>query len=145
MKTSINVSTATSAELLAFYNAHAPKAIRKFADRKTAEHRVSALIPDAPKKAVKQPKAASKPKAQAVAPATHATRSAAIAQSWQDPATKAARSARYAVTTGGTVYKSLPAAFVALGLPLTNAVIRARAQLRDAGTLTTQGHTFKLA
>ena len=141
---SINTTTATAAELLAFYNAHAPKAIAKFADRKTAERRVSALLAQAPAKDVKAPKEPSKPKVQASAPATPATRSAAIAASWQDPATKVARSMRYAVTTNGETYKSLPAALVALGIPLTNAVIRARAQLRDTGTLTFEGHAFKL-
>lgn len=40
----MNVSTATTAELVAFYNAHAAKPVNKFADRKTAERRVSALI-----------------------------------------------------------------------------------------------------
>lgn len=141
---SINTTTTTATELLAFYNAHAPKAIAKFADRKTAERRVSALLAQAPAKDVKAPKEPSKPKVQASAPATPATRSAAIAASWQDPATKVARSMRYAVTTNGETYKSLPAALVALGIPLTNAVIRARAQLRDTGTLTFEGHAFKL-
>ncbi len=42
----MNVQTATTAELVAFYNEHseAPGSIKKFADRKTAERRVSALI-----------------------------------------------------------------------------------------------------
>lgn len=41
----LNVSTATTAELVAFYNEHnADKPVKKFADRKTAERRVSALL-----------------------------------------------------------------------------------------------------
>jgi hypothetical protein len=41
----INITTATSAELLAFFNANTGGAqVKKFADRKTAERRVSALI-----------------------------------------------------------------------------------------------------
>lgn len=40
----MNVSTATTAELVAFYNAHANKPVTKFSDRKTAERRVSELI-----------------------------------------------------------------------------------------------------
>lgn len=40
----INVKTATAAELVAYYNANSGKAaIKKFADRKTAEKRVAAL------------------------------------------------------------------------------------------------------
>ena len=41
----INITTATSAELLAFFNANTGGAqVKKFADRKTAERRVSALV-----------------------------------------------------------------------------------------------------
>ncbi len=41
---SINVSTAKTSELVAFYNKHASKPVSKFADRKTAERRVAALL-----------------------------------------------------------------------------------------------------
>jgi len=42
----IDVTKATSAELVAYYNAHSGKSpIKKFADRKTAEKRVAALVP----------------------------------------------------------------------------------------------------
>jgi hypothetical protein len=41
---SINVSTAKTSELVAFYNAHAAKPVNKFADRKTAERRVTELL-----------------------------------------------------------------------------------------------------
>ena len=40
----INVTTATIAELVAFYNSHAETPVKRFADRKTAERRVQALI-----------------------------------------------------------------------------------------------------
>lgn len=40
------VANAKTAELVAFYNAHAVKQVSKFADRKTAEKRVLALIAD---------------------------------------------------------------------------------------------------
>lgn len=40
----LNISTATTAELVAFYNKHADKPVTKFADRKTAERRVAALM-----------------------------------------------------------------------------------------------------
>ena len=40
----MNISTATTAELVSFYNERADKPVKKFADRKTAERRVAALI-----------------------------------------------------------------------------------------------------
>jgi hypothetical protein len=47
----INIATATTKELVEFYNAHADKAVSKFADRKTAEKRVFLLIEAMPKTA----------------------------------------------------------------------------------------------
>jgi len=79
-----------------------------------------------------------------------ADRSAAIAASWQDPKVRAARAERRPVKVGGEVYKSVPAAFVALGLPLSN-VVRFRMGLKasDSGRAvfeTDKGvkHTFVL-
>lgn len=43
----MNITTATTAELVAFYNANSLKPVKKFADRKTAERRVAALLPKA--------------------------------------------------------------------------------------------------
>lgn len=40
----INVQASTTAELVAFYNKHAAKPVNKFADRKTAERRVTQLV-----------------------------------------------------------------------------------------------------
>jgi hypothetical protein len=40
----MNLSTATTAELLAFYNEHANKPVARFSDRKTAERRVNELM-----------------------------------------------------------------------------------------------------
>jgi hypothetical protein len=47
----IDIKTATTAELVAFYNDHAEKPVAKFADRKTAERRVAALIETLPTEA----------------------------------------------------------------------------------------------
>jgi len=44
----MNVSTATTAELVEFFNAHSTKPVKKFADRKTAERRVAELIASMP-------------------------------------------------------------------------------------------------
>ncbi len=40
----INISAATTAELVAFYNAHAATFVKRFSDRKTAERRCAALV-----------------------------------------------------------------------------------------------------
>lgn len=42
--TKINVATAKTSELVAFYNANTDKPVKKFADRATAEKRVAALL-----------------------------------------------------------------------------------------------------
>jgi transcription elongation factor Elf1 len=44
----MNVQTATTAELVQFYNTHAAKPVKKFADRKTAERRVADLMKSVP-------------------------------------------------------------------------------------------------
>ena len=40
----INVTTATTAELIAFFNEHSETQVKKFQDRKTAERRVSRIV-----------------------------------------------------------------------------------------------------
>ena len=125
----LNITTATTAELVAFYNANAATAVKKFADRKTAERRVAALIESLPKQvaAKKVPKA---PKVYK----THEERSEAIAKSWLVPATADARSTRHAVevvTPEGLKlgFRSTKEAFEVLELPLGQH-IRFRGQLK---------------
>lgn len=57
--TRINVTTATTNELVDFYNEHAEKPVKRFSDRKTAERRVSALLEQV-LAAAKKPEAAPK-------------------------------------------------------------------------------------
>jgi hypothetical protein len=123
----LNITTATTAELVAFYNANAATAVKKFADRKTAERRVAALIESLPKQV------ASKPKAPKVYK-THEERSEAIAKSWLVPATADARTTRHAVevvTPEGLKmgFRSTKEAFEILELPLGQH-IRFRGQLK---------------
>lgn len=40
----MNLTTATTAELIAFYNAHAAKPVKRFSDRKTAERRCAEFV-----------------------------------------------------------------------------------------------------
>lgn len=137
--TTINVTTAKTSELVAFYNAHAAKPVTKFADRKTAERRVSELLATLkPAKAVKAPKA-QKPAAD---------RSAAIAASWTDKRVAAARATRHAVRVtdprgGQGSYKSVREAFMVLALPLGQH-IKFRGALKQAGKGEFSGFQFKL-
>lgn len=57
-----------------------------------------------------------------VEPKTAAERSAAIANTWTDPAIKAARSVRNRVTVDGVEYRSVLAAFKALDLQVSRHV-----------------------
>jgi septum formation inhibitor MinC len=161
---SIDVVNATSAQLLDFYNANAPKPVKRFADRATAEKRCQAIIdaatkpvPDKPK-AVEQdkPKAKApvketktkakaptktKAKAQADKPAT--TRAQGVGESWKDPKVAAARSVKNKVRVGGQVYNSTWAAFQALKLDPSKH-LKFRAHLKAQKVATFEGHKFTL-
>ena len=65
---------------------------------------------------------------------SNSARSSAIANSWRDPATAAARAERTRVSVNGVVYRSVRAAFVELGLRLTKH-IKFRGELKAAGIL----------
>lgn len=138
---SINVAAASMADLVAFFNEHAVVPVKRFSDRKAAEKRVNALIeelvaaakdaaPKATKKAAKADKAPS-------------DRSAAIAASWADKNVAAARAQRNGVSVDGVEYRSVAAAFTALGLPM-GVHIRFRGALKAAGKLSYGDHNFKL-
>lgn len=127
---SINVQKATMAELVKFYNAHAAKPVKKFADRKTAERRVSALL-------------AAKPTTKAVR-AKSTDRGAAIAASWKNKDVAARRAARHNVKVDDKTYKSVREAFMVLALPLGQH-IKFRGQLKASGKADFGGFKFKLA
>lgn len=139
----MNISTATTAELLAFYNEHANKPVARFSDRKTAERRVNELLA-----AIKFSKPSPK-KAAALAEApANPDRGAAIAASWKDKAVAARRAQRNGVRVtdprgGEGNYKSVREAFVVLALPLGQH-IKFRGALKQAGKGEFQGHKFKL-
>ena len=57
-------------------------------------------------------------KKKAAAPLSGADRSKAIAKTWKDPAVAAARATHHGVRVGKETYRSVKAAFTALGLPL---------------------------
>lgn len=119
----LNINTATTAELVAFYNKHAAHPVKKFADRKTAERRVAALMVTLPK--------------------TTTDRGAAIAQSWKDKKVAAARATRHHVQAAGTTYKSVREAFMVLALPLGQH-IKFRGALKASGKAEFGGVKFRL-
>lgn len=74
-------------------------------------------------------------------PASSASRSAAIADSWKKPEVAAKRAERHGVRVGGQEFDSVRQAFVKLGLPI-NEHIKFRMELKAAGTLTRYGKTW---
>ena len=195
------VSTASTAELLAFFNANTGGAqVKKFADRKTAERRVLALIEEMiadgdlqPQEETKVTKEVKKPfdyqvdgcpKCHTIhdqtcagedgtiagdernfchhcgteywretgeiykAPSKSATRSAAIAKSWENDAIASARAARdNVVVEGYGTFRSVAAAFKKIGLPISRH-IKFRIDLKANGTGTfkygTDEYSFKV-
>lgn len=112
-----SLSSASTSELVAYYNERAEKPVKKFADRATAEKRVRPFL---------EADAATAPKR---------TLSEAIAASWTRPDVAAARSTRNAVRANGTEYRSVREAFRALRLPIEKH-IPFRMSLKAAGKAT---------
>jgi hypothetical protein len=152
-----NVSTLSSKDLLALYNAHAPKVVAKFADRKTAEARLLKLAAESydPNlltgfQARETAKAA--PAAKKVAttktpkePKVPVNRSAAIAASWSNPATKAKRSERSHVIVDKVEYRSVLQAFEELGLDVKKHIaFRIQLKASAGGKLAFAGKVFTL-
>lgn len=147
----INVSKASTPELVAYFNAHSGKPpVKRFSDRKAAEKRVAALIEAAPIAAkiahAVRPKEAATNRKQASAPA--ADRGKAIAASWKNKQVAAARATRHAVRVtdpkgGQGTYRSVRDAFVQLGLPLGRH-IKFRGALKAAGKAEIDGFKFRL-
>jgi len=144
----INVQTATTAQLVAFYNEHANKPVTKFADRKTAERRVNELIAGIKFSKPSPKKAAALADAKAAPKKDHGPRGEKIAASWQDKQVAAARATRNGVRVkapngGEGNYRSVREAFMILALPLGKH-IKFRGALKAAGKAEIDGHVFKL-
>lgn len=131
------VQNATLEELTAFYNANAKTPVEEFADFPTAAKRVKALINAMKRKEnggePKAPKAETLPltpeeEAERQAEIS-ARRSAAVKASWDNEETAKARSARTGVEVDGVYYRSVTAAYDALGLPGAKCLAH-RAELR---------------
>lgn len=191
----MNVKTATTAELVAFYNEKSGKpVIKKFQDRATAEKRVQALLDTLAVEAdsmesdelIRKYGFAHCPKCDChlsngvihdgdecngkIIRLSHEfecmacghgfgkrtrvgqgsgdpKRAAAIAATWVDGDVRAARVTRNAVTfvddSGSRYFKSVRAAFIALGLPMSRH-IKFRGELKKAGELEGFGGKWKV-
>ena len=130
----MDVKSATSQELVDYYNKHSGKPpIKKFSSREVAEKRVGEMI-GAKQAKIKVSKASKEPSGSI---------SDGVKASWADPAVKAARSVKHHVSVAGTEYNSVHAAFTELKLDLKK-VIPFRAKLKAAGHAEFEGHKFKL-
>lgn len=131
MNTISKIATATTAELVNFFNANCEKVgkapVKRFADRKTAEKRVAALMAELPVEA-------------------KATRTAAegIRESWKNPEVAAKRMTRNGCTVNGTEFPSVWAAFQALNLGNANAAIKFRMALKKEGKKELNSLNFSL-
>lgn len=123
------VALATTAELVEWFNAHAESPVKKFADRKTAERRVLALLAAMPKLKTAKASSASRNVERAADNGSSEDRSAAVAATWMNPDVAAARSVRDHVLVNDAWHVSVRQAFIDLGLPL-NEHIKFRAQLK---------------
>jgi uncharacterized protein with von Willebrand factor type A (vWA) domain len=123
----IDIKTATTAQLIAFYNAAAESPVKKFQDRATAERRVAALIEQLGWNV----------------PKTSSRRSDGVAASWNDAQIAAKRSQRANVEVNGVLYRSVRHAFVELGFPLKEH-IEFRMLLKQHGQLDNYGMTWKI-
>ena len=148
--TTKEIKEAKTAELVAFYNENidelptnirgSRKPVAKFADRKTAERRVTNLVADL-KELDAESAAPVKPDDKPATPST--TRSAAIMKSWTNKKTAAKRSQRSHVEVDGVEYRSVRAAFIALGLDLS-IHIQFRMLLKEQGKMKDEGRTWKI-
>lgn len=145
------VALATTAELVEWYNAHSSAPVKKFADRKTAERRVLALLADGVKvdhSAANKRIAAATPElkkatVKKVVADEAADRSAAVAGTWLDPAVAASRAIRDHVMVDGVWFVSVRQAFIDLNLPL-NEHIKFRAKLKHSRNLESYGYKWSI-
>lgn len=122
----------TMSEIIAEHNKLTGKTVKRFSDRKSAERRLA----DARASADAKPKPVQPP-------ADNAKRSESIAVTWRNKKVAAARSKRDGVTVGGKQYRSVPAAFLALGLPMCK-MIKFRLELKAKREATFERHLFRI-
>lgn len=122
----IDVKTAATKELVAFYNENCEAAgltpVKKFSDRETAERRVAELVDVI----------------------GGDTRSEGIKRSWTDPAVREARSQRHPVIVDGELeFPSVAKAFTYLNLDMKKHISFRRTVVLQ-GAADFEGHKFEL-
>lgn len=127
----IDIKSATTAELVAWYNLHSGRVpIKKFVNRPTAENRCAALQAAMTTHAIDQK------------PRSAGTRhSDAIKQSWAIAAVAKQRKTRHRVLVDGKEFRSVRAAYVAFKLPL-NEHIQFRMLLKQRQRLENYGKVW---
>lgn len=127
MNTIVNIQTATTAELVNFFNENCDvigaKPVKRFADRKSAETRVAKLMAEMP-----APVAAKR------------TAAEGIAASWKNPEVATKRMTRNGCMVNGVEFKSVWEAFQSMGLGNSNAAIKFRMALKAEGKKTIEAH-----
>jgi TPP-dependent indolepyruvate ferredoxin oxidoreductase alpha subunit len=132
--TMMDINHMTTSAMVAEYNQLTGKCIKKFSTR-AAGLRQLAVARAAHKQETRM---------ESETKSKNAARSNAVAASWSDKDVKAARSARNGVLVDGkTEYKSVRAAFMALGLPI-GSHIKFRMRLKAERTAEFDGYEFAL-
>ena len=147
IRTESDVVNAKTSELVEFYNEHSDKPVTKFADRRTAETRVLKLLHSFRATAEIDRLPQSKPEPKAKKPVNfndirQKLHDAQVA-SWEIPEVRTARCERSAVDVDGETYRSVRAAFEALGLPI-HKHISFRMELKESGKLHAFGHEWEI-
>lgn len=147
IKTESDVVNAKTSELIAWYNEHSDKPVTKFADRRTAEARVLKLLHSLRTTVEIDHLPQNKPEPKAKKPVNsndiHQTLHDAQVASWKIPEVRTARCERSAVDVDGETYRSVRAAFEALGLPI-HKHISFRMELKESGKLHAFGHEWEI-
>ena len=123
----MNVFEMKTSELVAWYNEHSDKPVKKFSDRATAEARVQKLYDELNAPCIVDVEE----DVQQLEADTRAKMSAAQRSTWADPEVRLARCTRNKVLVDGQEYNSVRAAFLEKGLPLGKH-ITFRGQLKKA-------------
>lgn len=138
---------ASGPALVAYFNAHSPKPVKKFSDRATAIKRVVALMKQNASSGKKRPaepaQAPAIPKVAADGSSRRHVLSEKQRVSWLDPEVREARCERSAVSVDGEDFKSVRAAFLELGLPMGKH-IKFRGELKEQGKMTAFGHEWEI-
>lgn len=129
----LDISSMSTRDIVARYNAITGKNITKFENRAIAEKRLAAVMSNEGNSQNSETSAGIRAKI-----------SESVRASWRDTEVRARRTKRDKVVADGIVYGSVKQAFVALDLPLQKH-IAFRAQLKAARELDFMGFNFKLA